>query len=177
MDNRQPFPSRSLPANEERGGQGSWDGIGRADDHRGREGDRTEATLGEGKGVEADDNGEGSSSNSNKRKTVVRSTKKRRLPAAGGKPPLKRRIKRRRFTSPLPSDEEDLEGGYVLEGKIVAERKMTPQLGPRPERPRIQYLVQSWKEAPYIALPLLKDWRNRQAGEGDEELKLIRQYL
>ena len=75
--------------------------------------------------------------------------------------------------SPLPSDEEEFEGGCVLEGKIIAERKMTPLLGPHRVRPRKQYLVLSSKEAPYLAPPLLEDWRNRQVGEGDEELKLI----
>lgn len=90
-----------------------------------------EANRGEDKAVEADDNGEGTSTNRVKRKNVVGSTKKRDLPATSGKPPLGRRIKRHRFTSPLPSEEEDFEGGYILEGKIIAERKMTPHPGHR----------------------------------------------
>jgi len=46
---------------------------------------------------------------------VVRSTEKWRLPAAGGKPPPGRRIKRHRFTFPLPSDEENF-GRWVYRG-------------------------------------------------------------
>ncbi len=67
----------------------------------------------------------------------MRSTKKRYLPAASEKPPLGRRIKRYRFTSPLPLDEEEeFKGGYILEGKIIAERKIAPFLGPYRGRPR-----------------------------------------
>ncbi len=132
----------------------------------------------EDKGAETKDNGEGFPSDGDKKKPLVRSTNKRHLPAASENPPLERRIKRHRFTSPLASDEEEeFEGGYILEGKIIAERKMMPFLGPHRGRLRKQYLVQSWKEAPYLAPPLLEDWRNRRAGEGDEELKLNRQFL
>ena len=100
----------------------------------------------------------------------MHSTKKTHLPAGGGKPRLRRRIKRHRFTSPLPSNDEDVEGGYILEGEIVAEKKITPCLGSHQGRPRKQYLVQLWKEAPYIAPPLLEEWKRRQAREEDEEL-------
>ena len=176
MGIRQTLSSRSLPANKKRGGQGNWDVVKRADDQGQRaEEDRGKAIAWEDKGAEADLNGEGFPVDGEKKKPLVRSMKKRHLPAAGGKPSLKRRIKRHRFTSPFPSDEEeDFEGGYVLEGKIVAERQMTPSLGPHRGRPRKQYLVQFWKEAPYAAPSLLEDWRKTQAGEGNEELKLIR---
>ena len=179
MDNRQAFSSRSLHANEERVGQGNWDVAKGADDQgHWAEEEREKVGVWEDKGVETEGNREGSPSDGVKKKPLVRSTKKMHLLRAAQKPPLGRRIKRQRFTSPLPSDEEEeFEGGYILEGKIFAERKTTPLLGLRRGRPRKEYLVLSWKEAPYLAPPLLEDWRNRQAGEGDEELKLIRQYL
>ena len=39
----------------------------------------------------------------------------------------------------------------------------------------MQYEVQTRKNTPHVALLLLKYWRNKPAGEGAEELKLIRQ--
>ena len=160
-------------------GQGNWDGAKGADDQgHWAEEEREKVGVWEDKGAETEDNREGSPSDGDKKKPLVRSTKKRHLLKAAEKPPLGRRIKRHRFTSPLPSDEEEeFEGGYVLEGKIIAERKMTPLLGPHRGRLRKQYLVLSWKEVPYLAPPLLEDWRNRQAGEGTEEMKLTRQCL
>lgn len=178
MNNRQAFSSRSLPANEERVGQGHWVGAKGADDQgHWAEEEREKVGVWEDKGAETEDNREGSPSDGDKKKPLVRSTKKRQLLRAAEKPLLDRRIKRHRFTSPLPSDEEEDEGGYVLEGKIIAERKMTPLLGRHRGRPRKQYLVKSWKEAPYLAPPLLEDWRNRQAGGRDEELELIKRCL
>ncbi len=119
MEIRQPLSSRSLPTNEKRGGQDNWDGAKRADDQGHRAGeDREKVDVWEDKGAEADHNGEGFPVDGEKKKPLVRSTKKRHLPAAGERPPLGRRIKRHRFTSPLPSDEEEeFEGGYVLEGR------------------------------------------------------------
>lgn len=176
MDNRQAFSSRSLHANEGKVGRGNWDGAKGADDQgHWAEEERGKVGVWEDKGAETEDNIEGSPSDGDKKKPLVGSTKKRQLLRAAQKPSLGRRIKRHRFTSPLPSDEEEFEG--VSEGKIIAERKMIPLLGSHRGRPRKQYLVLSWKEAPYLAPPLLEDWRNRQAGDGDEELKLIRQYL
>jgi len=174
MEIRQPLSSRSLSANEKRGGQDNWDGAKRADDQgHWAEEEREKVRVWEDKGAETKDNGEGFPSDGDKKKPSVRSTKKRHLPAAGEKPPLGRRIKRHRFTSPLPSDEEEeFEGGYVLEGKIIAERKMAPFLGPHRGRPRKQYLVQSWKEAPYLAPPLLEDWRNRRRAKAYSAIPL-----
>lgn len=145
MEIRQPPSSRSLPANEKRGGQDNWDGAKGADDQgHWAEEERKKVRVREDKGAETEDNREESPSDGDKMKPLVRSRKKRHLPAAGEKPLLGRRIKRHRFTSPLPSDDkEEFEGGYVLEGKIIADREMTPLLGPHRGRPRKQYLVQS----------------------------------
>ena len=100
-------------------------------------------------------------SNSSTTKQHVRTTKQR-VRAAGWKSMADRRLKRRRFTAGLSDDEEDSEGGYVMDGKIIGERRVTPLPGSRQVRPRMQFLVQAWKEAPCIAPSLLDGWRKRR---------------
>ena len=80
MDNRQAFSSRSLHANEERVGQGNWNAAEGADDQgHWAEEEREKVEVWEDKGVETEDNREGSPSDGDKKNPLVRSTKKRHL--------------------------------------------------------------------------------------------------
>lgn len=58
------------------------------------------------KAAEADDAGGGLQGDNNEQSTLLRPTKKRCQSVGGKKLPVKRRVKRRRFSSPLSSDEE-----------------------------------------------------------------------
>ncbi|KAL8696688.1 MAG: hypothetical protein Q9201_007534 [Fulgogasparrea decipioides] len=60
----------------------------------------------DGKAAEADDAGGGLQGDNNEQSTLLRPTKKRCQSVGEKKLPVKRRVKRRRFSSPLSSDEE-----------------------------------------------------------------------
>ena len=97
-----------------------WDGAKGVDDQGSlRKEEREKVEVWEDKGAQTEDNREEPPNNGDKEQPLVRSTKKRRLLRAAKNPPLRPRMKRHRFTSPLLSNEdEDFEGGFVLEGKI-----------------------------------------------------------
>ena len=84
------------PAGEDREDQ--WDPK---EAEAGHEEDKKEETEGNGKRADGDT------------PPLLRSTKKRPLSSAKGKPRVKRRVKRRRFSSPFSSDEDTCDGGRV----------------------------------------------------------------
>ena len=61
---------------------------------------------------------------SNDERPSNNSTTKQRIRAAGWKSVGDRRLKRRRFTTGLSDNEEDSEGGYIIDGKIIGERRV-----------------------------------------------------